>query len=75
MIEKKFEFGNRQVTIQTGKVAKQTDASAIVSVDETVVLATVASSKSVNPDQDFFSFNCQLSRKILRIWKNPWWIF
>ena len=71
MIEKKFEFGNRQVTIQTGKVAKQTDASAIVSVDETVVLATVASSKSVNPDQDFFPLTVNYQEKYYASGKIP----
>jgi len=71
MIEKKFDFGNRQVTIQTGKVAKQTDASVIVSMDETVVLATVASSKSVNPDQDFFPLTVNYQEKYYASGKIP----
>ncbi len=71
MIEKKFPFGNRQVTIQTGKIAKQTNASVIVSVDETVVLATVASSKSVNPDQDFFPLTVNYQEKYYASGKIP----
>ena len=66
-----FRSGNRQVTIQTGKVAKQTDASVIVSMDETVVLATVASSKSVNPDQDFFPLTVNYQEKYYASGKIP----
>ncbi|VVM07165.1 polyribonucleotide nucleotidyltransferase [Methylacidimicrobium cyclopophantes] len=45
--------GESPITLQTGKLAKLADGAAVVSCGETVVLATVVSTKSVKPEQDF----------------------
>ncbi|VVM04710.1 polyribonucleotide nucleotidyltransferase [Methylacidimicrobium tartarophylax] len=45
--------GEAPIILQTGGLAKLADGVAVVSCGETVVLATVVSTKSVKPEQDF----------------------
>ncbi|MDR0380121.1 MAG: polyribonucleotide nucleotidyltransferase [Candidatus Accumulibacter sp.] len=52
--KKTFTYGGRQVTLETGEIARQADAAVVVSMDDTVVLVTVVASKTVKPGQDFF---------------------
>ncbi|MDR0441095.1 MAG: polyribonucleotide nucleotidyltransferase, partial [Candidatus Accumulibacter sp.] len=52
--KKTFTYGARQVTLETGEIARQADAAVLVSMDDTVVLVTVVGSKTVKPGQDFF---------------------
>jgi polyribonucleotide nucleotidyltransferase len=51
---KTFQFGQHQVTIETGEIARQATGAVLVSVADTVVLATVVAKKDVKPGQDFF---------------------
>ena len=49
-------FGNQKVVLETGEIARQAGGAVVVTIDETVVLATVVSDKvsaylhSVYPD-------------------------
>ncbi|MDD2677446.1 MAG: polyribonucleotide nucleotidyltransferase, partial [Methylacidiphilaceae bacterium] len=45
--------GEAPIILQTGALANLADGAAVVSCGETVVLATVVSTKSVKPEQDF----------------------
>ncbi|MGD9895826.1 MAG: polyribonucleotide nucleotidyltransferase [Candidatus Methylacidiphilaceae bacterium] len=45
--------GESPIILQTGGLAKLADGAAVVSCGETVVMATVVSTKSVKPEQDF----------------------
>ena len=45
--------GESPILLQTGELAKLADGAAVVSCGETMVLATVVSTKSVKPEQDF----------------------
>jgi len=49
-----FQYGQHTVTIETGEIARQAGGAVIVSVEDTVVLATVVAAKSAKPGQDFF---------------------
>ena len=52
---KTFDIGNgKEVTLETGKIAKQADGSAVVRCGNTMLLATVVSAKEASPSQDFF---------------------
>ena len=53
-IRKTFRYGSRDVTIETGAIARQASGAVTVTVDETVVLVTVVARKDAKPDQDFF---------------------
>jgi polyribonucleotide nucleotidyltransferase len=48
------QIGGRQLTFETGRVAKQADGAVLVRYGDTVVLATVVASKSAMEGQDFF---------------------
>lgn len=51
---KTFQYGQHQVTLETGEIARQATGAVLVSVSDTVVLATVVAKKDVKPGQDFF---------------------
>ncbi|MEK7083991.1 MAG: polyribonucleotide nucleotidyltransferase, partial [Patescibacteria group bacterium] len=49
-----IEWGGRTLTIETGKLALQTDASCTVRYGDTVILATVVKSKNIRDHIDYF---------------------
>jgi polyribonucleotide nucleotidyltransferase len=53
-IKKTFAFGQHQVTIETGELARQADGSVVVSMGDTVVLVTAVARKDADPNKDFF---------------------
>ncbi len=67
MNEEKIVTGKwlgRDLTIKTGKLAKQADASVLVQYGETVVLATVVQSKSEREGIDFFPLMVEFEEKL-----------
>jgi len=52
--KKTLAFGNHQLTLETGEIARQASGAVMVSLDDTVVLVTVVGRKDAKPDQDFF---------------------
>ena len=52
MHTKIFDLGSQSVKIETGLIAKQTDASVIVDIEGTVILATLVAAKE-DSDRDF----------------------
>jgi len=53
-ITKTFQYGQHQVTLETGEIARQASGAVLVSIEDTVVLATVVAKKDAKPGQDFF---------------------
>ena len=53
----------RTITIETGKLAKQADGSVVVKMGNTMLLATVVSSKDINPDVDFLPLTVDYREK------------
>jgi polyribonucleotide nucleotidyltransferase len=49
-----FPFGQQTVTIETGEVARQAEASVVVTMGDTVVLVTACAQKKAAPGRDFF---------------------
>src|SRR5712664_1148611 len=49
-----FQYGQHQVTLETGEIARQASGAVLVSIEDTVVLATVVARKDAKPGQDFF---------------------
>lgn len=70
---KKIEipFGSNILSLESGFVAKQSDGSIWVRVGDTVVLATVVSSKQPREDIDFFPLICDYREYISSIGKIP----
>src|SRR5690554_1260329 len=53
-VSKSFQYGQHTVVLETGEIARQASGSVLVSIDDTVVLATVVGAKTAKPGQDFF---------------------
>ena len=54
VIKKTFSYGQHQVTIETGEMARQADGAVVVSMGQTVVLVTAVGRKKADPNKDFF---------------------
>ena len=52
--KKSFTYGAHTVTLETGEIARQAGGAVLVTMDDTVVLATVVARTSAKPGQDFF---------------------
>ena len=53
-VSKTFQYGQHTVTLETGEIARQASGAVMVSMDDTVVLATVVAKDDIKPGQDFF---------------------
>ncbi|MFN5446012.1 MAG: polyribonucleotide nucleotidyltransferase [bacterium] len=53
-VTKTFQYGQHSVTLETGEIARQASGAVLVSVEDTVILATVVARKDAKPGQDFF---------------------
>ena len=53
-VTKTFQYGQHKVTLETGEIARQASGAVLVSVEDTVVLATVVAKKDAKAGQDFF---------------------
>ena len=53
--------GGRQITIETGRMAKQADGSVLVSCGSNMVLVTAVSAKQ-EKDLDFFPLTVEIGR-------------
>ncbi len=53
-VTKTFQYGQHTVTLETGEIARQASGAVMVSVEDTVILATVVAKKEAKPGQDFF---------------------
>lgn len=58
-----FNYGGKEVTLETGRLAKQTDASVLVSCGGTQVLVTVVSAHEMKDGQDFFPLLVEYTEK------------
>ena len=52
--EYSFDYGGKNVVIETGRLAKQADGSVLISCNGTQVLVTACSSREMKDGQDFF---------------------
>lgn len=64
VITREIDLGDgRKVSVETGKLAKQADGSVILRQGNTVLLATVCSSKESNPEADFMPLTVEYQEK------------
>jgi polyribonucleotide nucleotidyltransferase len=53
-IKKSFAYGDHKVTLETAEIARQAGGAVMVTMEDTVVLATVVGARNAKPGQDFF---------------------
>ena len=58
-----INYGGKEVTLETGRLAKQADAAVLVSSEGTQVLVTVCSAHKVKDGQDFFPLLVEYTEK------------
>ena len=61
--KKQLDWAGRQLTIETGKIARQADGAVMVTYGETVVMATVCFAKQARDDLDFFPLTVNYQEK------------
>ena len=66
-VTKTFQYGQHQVTLETGEIARQASGAVLVSIEDTVVLATVVAKKDAKPGQDFFPLTVDYMKKLMRL--------
>jgi len=62
-VTKTFQYGNHQVTLETGEIARQASGAVIVRIGDTVVLVTAVGAKSAREGQDFFPLTVDYQEK------------
>ena len=70
-VTKTFQYGQHTVTLETGEIARQASGAVVVSVEDTVVLATVVAKKDAKPGQDFFPLTVDYMEKSYAAGKIP----
>ncbi|GAA2165005.1 MULTISPECIES: polyribonucleotide nucleotidyltransferase [Glycomyces] len=64
-------FGTRKIVFSTGRLAKLAQGSAIVQMDDTVVLATTAASKNPKDHFDFFPLTVDIEERMYAAGRIP----
>ena len=70
-ITKSFQYGNHQVTLETGEIARQASGAVMVSVDGTVVLVTAVANAKAKEGQDFFPLTVDYVEKFYSAGRIP----
>jgi len=72
IITRTLDIGNgREVTIETGKLAKQADGAVVVKQGDTMLLATVVSSNNARPGTDFMPLSVDYREKFAAAGRFP----
>ena len=62
---------DREITISTGKLAKQADGAVVVKQGDTMLLATVVAAKDAKPDVDFMPLSVEYKEKYAAAGRYP----
>ncbi|MCH8134794.1 MAG: polyribonucleotide nucleotidyltransferase [Proteobacteria bacterium] len=68
---KTFQYGEHQVSLTTGGIARQADGAVLVNMAETIVLVTAVGRKQADPGRDFFPLTVNYQEKTYAAGKIP----
>jgi len=71
IIKEEINFGEKKLTLETGKIARQADGAVIVKCGETVVISTAVGKKEVDPEVDYFPLQVNYQEKYYAAGKIP----
>ena len=71
VISKKIPFGDQQIVIESGKIARQAHGSVVISSGGTSILVTVVAKRKPNPGQSFFPLGVHYQEKTYAAGKIP----
>lgn len=69
-IKKHFKYGGKNIILETGKIAKNTNGSVVINIDNTTVLCTVVVNKNIK-NQDYFPLTVYYQEKTYAAGKIP----
>lgn len=70
-VRKTFQWGGHQVTLETGRIARQATGAVLVSMDDVSVLCTVVGAKTAKEGQDFFPLSVHYQERTYSAGKIP----
>ena len=68
---KTFQYGEHQVSLTTGGIARQADGAVLVNMADTVVLVTAVGRRAADPGRDFFPLTVNYQEKTYAAGKIP----
>ena len=68
---KTFKYGEHEVSLTTGAIARQADGAVMVNMADTVVLVTAVGKKAADPGRDFFPLTVNYQEKTYAAGKIP----
>ncbi|MXX98728.1 MAG: polyribonucleotide nucleotidyltransferase [Gammaproteobacteria bacterium] len=71
VVRKTFRYGDHNVVLETGKIARQADAAVLVNMTDTVVLATVVSKREPAVYRDFLPLSVYYQERTYAAGKIP----
>ena len=71
IVKREFKYGDHDVVLETGGIARQATGAIMASMGGTVVLCTVVGNKSVRPGQPFFPLTVNYQEKTYAAGKIP----
>ncbi|NPA72615.1 MAG: polyribonucleotide nucleotidyltransferase [Gammaproteobacteria bacterium] len=70
-IIKSFQYGNQEVTLETGEIARQADGAVMIGMGQTRILVTVVGARTAKEGQDFFPLTVNYQEKAYSAGKIP----
>jgi len=71
IVKKSFPYGEHQVSIETGEIARQAGGAVVVSMGDTIVLVTAVAKKEAVPGKDFFPLTIDYQEKTFAAGRIP----
>ncbi|UOF94053.1 MAG: polyribonucleotide nucleotidyltransferase [Bordetella sp.] len=68
---KSFQYGPHMVVLETGEIARQSNGSVLVSMEDTIVLATVVANREAKANQRFFPLTVDYIEKTYAVGRIP----
>ena len=71
VVKKIFQYGDDEITLETGRIARQASGAVLASMGNTSVLCTVVAQREAKPGQDFFPLSVHYIEKTYSVGKIP----
>ena len=71
VVKKTFQYGDHEITLETGRIARQASGAVMVTMGNTSVLCTVVAARDMRAGQDFFPLSVHYIEKTYSVGKIP----
>jgi polyribonucleotide nucleotidyltransferase len=70
-LKKSFQYGDQEVTIETGQIARQANGAVVVTMGDTVVMVTAVGRREADPGRPFFPLTVNYQEKFYAAGRIP----